>query len=493
MKSIRQELTRRLLWTILLLVGGGLLAVYFAGQAALQDQFDETLLSKAMAMSTLTRQDREKIVISPFEQHLHGYAEDVASDFFQMWLPDGSVVARSSSLGGRDLPRHYSTESHNSALFVDATAPDGTPIRVIGFSFHPRQTNNELTPYESITLGLAVAAKRDELDQTLLLFRIGLAIFGTVLLAAFGLIVPRVLRQGLEPLQKLAAQAAAITADSLDCRFPVDNLAQELRPISERLNEVLSRLEESFNRERQFSANLAHELRTPLAEQRGMLELALKWPAKRNPNTDQQVLDVVLHTEGIVLRLLTLLRSEHGTLPIVWEPLALDRVMALSWRPFADKAGKRGLGVRFEAPSGLVIEADGPLLRSVLANLFDNATEYAPAGGEITVQAGLEGGRFSLCVCNTVGPNLEAADLPHLFDRFWRKEAARTGGIHTGLGLTFVRAVVLAHGWTLTANLVEPGLFRLQIEGGRAAVSARFAAADANGQSRPAAPPSPRA
>jgi two-component system sensor histidine kinase QseC len=225
----------------------------------------------------------------------------------------------------------------------------------------------------------------------------------------------------------------------------------ELQPICARLNALLARLEESFARERRFSADLAHELRTPLAELRSLAECALMWPETRDAATDRDTLAVARQMESLVGNMLALARAEHGRLAVRREPVAMEALVQEIWRPFQARAVARGLRPEM-ALQGTAATADPVLLRSILANLFDNAVNYAPAGGTVRITGDAGPAGVTVQVANATD-NLEPADLDRLFDRFWRKEAARTDGNHTGLGLPLARMFAGAMDWTLTAAL----------------------------------------
>jgi two-component system sensor histidine kinase QseC len=446
--SIRRQLTRRLLGTTVGLLAGGLAALLGVAGYAVVHQFDVALRTKALAISTVAIVTPDTVRVEFTDRFLQGFDDAKPRDFFQLWGPDGATLARSESLGHADLPRL--TGTIDRPRFFLLRLPTGRPGRALGFVFKPKQARGTARP---LMLELVVASDRDDLDDTLV-WLIGLAAgCGGLLLATTLWLVPRLLRRGLQPLDRLGEQAAGIDAGSLSARFPADALPEELQPIAGRLNDLLARLELSFERERRFSGDLAHELRTPIAELRSLAECALKWPESREPATDGDVLAIARHMEALTTRMLALARGQQDQLAGPTETFDLAPRVEEIWRPFAPRAEARGLTVQL-ALAPAAVTADPVLLRSILANLFDNAVEYAPATAlvGISLEHGPRG--VALCVTNPAG-ELEPADVARLFDPFWRKEAARSGGQHFGLGLSLARTFATAMGWTLGATLNE--------------------------------------
>jgi two-component system sensor histidine kinase QseC len=446
--SIRRQLTRRLLGTTVGLLAGGLAALLGVACYAVVHQFDVALRTKALAISTVAIVTPDSVRVEFTDRFLQGFDDAKPRDFFQLWGPDGTTLARSESLGRADLPHQAGTIDR--PRFFLCRLPTGRPGRALGFAFKPKRARGTARP---LMLELVVASDREDLDETLL-WLTGLAAgCGVLLLATTLWLVPRLLRRGLQPLDLLAEQAAGIDAGSLAARFPADALPEELQPIAGRLNDLLARLELSFERERRFSGDLAHELRTPIAELRNLAECALRWPESREPATDGDVLAISRHMEALTTRMLALARGQQDQLAGQTETFDLAPRVEEIWRTFAPRAEARGLTVQLTlAPAS--VTADPVLLRSILANLFDNAVEYAPAAATvgISLERGAQG--VALCVTNPAG-ELETADVARLFDPFWRKEAARSGGQHFGLGLSLARTFATAMGWTLDATLDE--------------------------------------
>ena len=331
MRTIRQQLTRKLLLGFALVLGLGGFGVYLCTRAALLDQFDQILRAKANTIASATEQHGSRINVELAEQFLSEYDEGIAVHFFQLRRADGATLRRSKSLGQADLP---TLEGHSKRpLFWNLKLPTGHAGRAMSFTFRP-QLARQSSSVEPAELTLVVASAREELDETLAVLAAVLAGCGILLLGATAWIVPRLLRRELTPLNQLADQTGRIHASSLSIRFPTDSVPRELQPISQRLNDLLSRLEQSFERERRFSADLAHELRTPIAELRALADLALKWPESRPAEMDRDTLAIALQMEGIVTRLLALLRSERGQLvpdrqSVLVAPLVRDVLAAL--------------------------------------------------------------------------------------------------------------------------------------------------------------------
>ena len=448
--SIRRQLTRELLVVALALLGGGLLALYFAARHAVMEQFDEALQAKALAVSTMTLPSPDGVKVLFSDRFMRGFDDRTPRDYFQLWDANGRTLSRSESLIRGELPPL--TGPLESPRRWNLTLPSGRPGRAVGFTFRPRDPADpkHLEP----ELQLVIASDRQALDDTLqgLLW---LAAACAVLLAGATLwLVPRVLRRGLQPLERLGDHAARIDAASLSTRFPTDELPSELQPITGRLNHLLARLEASFERERRFSADLAHEFRTPLAELRSLAECALKWPDTRDHATDRETLAIARQMETMVAHMLALTRGEQGQVPLRAEPVALDELVNHVWQCRAARAAARSLHIRV-ATAAAPVKADPALLNSIVANLCDNAVDYTPLGGEVRLDVKTVNGGVVLRITNTTA-DLEPADVPRLFDRFWRKEKARSGGTHLGLGLPIARTFADAMGWTLTASADAP-------------------------------------
>jgi len=462
MISIRRQLTRELLAAFLLLLGGALAALYFAARDEIIEQFDDALRAKAAAISSLTFQEETGLRVDASDQLFRSFGREHPRDFFEIRADNGHALARSPSLADADLP--LPNKSLDRPRFWNLDLPDGRPGRAMALKFTPMQEEGEPRANAARPqLDLVVASDSEPLVEALTELLIIGAACGALGVGATAWLVSRVLRRGLQPLARLGEQTARINADSLTTRFPTGDLPAELQPIVSRFNELLARLEISFERERRFSADLAHELRTPLAELRSLAECALKWPESRDRATDEEVLAAATQMQMMVTSLLALARGDQHQLVAGAVPVNLFELATEAWHPHAARAGQRELKVRW-ALAPVTVAADPALLRSVMGNLFENAVDYTATGGEIEIRLEVIAGSARLRVANPV-ENLQAGDVAKMFDRFWRKEEARSGGKHFGLGLSLARMFAEAMGWTLTAELAARGRLEFTLAG----------------------------
>lgn len=453
MTSIRQRLTRRLLLTLALLVSLGALTAFLCARAALMGQFDAALRARANALVGLVEQHGDHVELEASEELLRDYATGSTLASFQLWRTNGVSLLRSPSLGeaSLSLPAGPLTTPH----IYEIELPGDLDARALAVPFSPRAADSASEPPRAPLL-LVVALNRDSLDRTLTTLQLVFGATGVALLVAIACLVPPALRRELQPLDTLAEQAARIDSQSLHARFAGDGLPVELLPIATRLNELLARLEAAFDRERHFTADVAHEFRTPLAELRALAELSLKLPDTRTAQTDADTLAIAQHLESITTRLLALARGERGELAVHRERVALAPLLTTITARLQSQAATRRLTVTVRVPEDARVETDAALLRSILTNLAVNAVAYSREGTDIELTATPSERGFLLTVTNSPA-DLAPADLPRLCERFWRKDPARITDGHAGLGLALAQTFAHALGTELKPHLDAAG------------------------------------
>ncbi|MCT2541714.1 cell wall metabolism sensor histidine kinase WalK [Streptomyces atratus] len=246
----------------------------------------------------------------------------------------------------------------------------------------------------------------------------------------------------LRPVHDMTAKARRLSEHNLHERIASSGPDDELKELGDTLDALLARLERAFDSQRRFIANASHELRTPLATQRAAIQIGLDDPTPEDlVQTRQTLLDNNRRSERLIEGLLVLARSERGLAEGEREAVDLARVVA------EETARHPGA----EAATGLcTVRGNRLLLAQLVANLLANAVTYNVPDGTVDVSLVTVRGAALLKVRNT-GPVVDAADIPGLFEPFRRGEGRDRMGRGSGLGLSIVRSIAVAHGGTVTA------------------------------------------
>ncbi|CAN5597199.1 heavy metal sensor histidine kinase [soil metagenome] len=267
----------------------------------------------------------------------------------------------------------------------------------------------------------------------------GMVACAVITCAGIGMLVTR---RSLRPLKHLAQSVERVGATHLDERVPVDSWPQELQPLAIGFNKMLGRLEDSFTRLSQFSADLAHELRTPIAILRGEAEGALT--KTRSSDEYREVIESSLEElqrlSAMIDNLLFLARAETSA---SFNRREFDGYAALEEIREFYEAVSQDKGVEITCRGEGQVYAEPVLFRRALINLITNALRFTPAGGIITVALARRNGGSAVSVCDT-GCGISQRNIPNIFNRFFRGDATRsTQG--TGLGLSIVKSIMQIH------------------------------------------------
>jgi signal transduction histidine kinase len=250
----------------------------------------------------------------------------------------------------------------------------------------------------------------------------------------------------LQPLRRLADTVRSILRTGrTDVRVPTQNTGDALDELSSLVNAMLDRIDAVLAGMRGALDNVAHDLRTPMTRLRGIAETAL---TSSDPALVRDALADCLEESDRVIEMLNTLmdisEAETGTMALRREPTDFNGLIRQSVELYEDLAEERGVDIRTNVPSELVVEVDRNRMRQVLANLLDNALKYTPAGGVVEIAARRDNGDAVLTVSDT-GVGIPADELPRIWDRLYRGDKSRsTRGL--GLGLSLVKAIVAAHG-----------------------------------------------
>lgn len=445
MRSLKARLLLGLaVGTLTVLVASGFV-LYALIRAELVAEFDATLASEAHALATLVEEKNGRIQTELDEHGVAKFQPDGRPVHYQLWDREGKLVERSDSLGSSDLSRFGGTREQPEFRAVALLGEQRG--RMVGIHFVPHQDAeddsraNQPEADRRAKVTLVVARDTRRLEHTLR--RIGLLLAGVIGGAVVVSIVVAapIVRMSLHPLEKISAQIRALDINALAERLDSASAPDEVQAVIDCLNGLLDRLHDAFQRERAFSANVAHELRTPLAGLRSTIDVALAKPVESADyrRSLQRCLAICKQAESLTENLLVLARLDANQCQLRRETVSLEEVLVKAWAPQTTRANSHDLKIEWASDKSIKLTTDATLLSLIFRNLFDNAVSYADRGGHITVDASMTAGVATVCVCNS------ATRLPedledHVFDRFWRADASRSGnGEHVGLGLSLCR------------------------------------------------------
>jgi heavy metal sensor kinase len=416
---------------------------------ALYREVDDTIRSQAERFVTVFEAS-----IDPRRSRLPGTAIVFASQVFaQATTIDGELIDKSPGLGDQQLSLPDSMHQLNlagEAGFYDWYS-DGATMRV--YSAPVR------SPEGAIVATVQVAQSLDTINTMLQVARLALLIGGGIAVALAAVGGAFISGTALRPLNRIAATASRIArAEDLDQRiegvYPDDEVGQ----LAGTFNEMMGRLQDLFNTQQRLVADVSHELRTPLATIQGNIDL-LRRGAGNDPTMLRESLEAIDQEVARMSRLvrdLLLLAEADAGVQLTLKPIELDTLLLEVYREALLMANGR-IKVRLGHEDQAQVQGDADRLKQLLLNLVSNAIAYTPAEGSVTLSLHRRPDNWVRVTVADTGVGIAPEDLPHIFDRFWRVDRARTraaGG--SGLGLSIAMSIAEAHGGTLTVDS-EPG------------------------------------
>jgi len=294
---------------------------------------------------------------------------------------------------------------------------------------------------------LQIAMDLSEEDKLLGQYRMRIWMIVLPALAGCVLAGYGIARSGIAPIRQIVSTIRGVQSTTLDQRIEPAGYPADLQVLALTFNAMLSRIQDAFNRLSRFSADIAHELRTPLGSIRGEMEVTLA--KARSPEEYRETLGSCLEEcvrlSQLIDRLLFIARAERHETPLRREPVPLRAELEKVAEFYDAAASEAGVRLVVHVPDALEAFVDRTLLQSALGNLIDNAIRHTPSGGVITLSARQTAGAVELEVADT-GSGIPAEHLPFVLDRFYRVDSSRTrdlGG--TGLGLAIVKGIATLH------------------------------------------------
>jgi heavy metal sensor kinase len=451
-RNIRFKLT---LWYIVIL--GIILTsfstfLYLTLSRSLYNGIDVKIKSIAEVIASSSTNPYSQYSFSSLDRMLKdSFSLRPVTKFIQVLDESGRIGKKSDNLQNFQLPisiRALKNASQGSITFETTKAFGKYPLRMV--------TVPVIQGRRVINI-VQVATSLEEVEEalkTLLLIlwitvpsALGFASLGGLFLA----------NKALKPVDEITKTARMITSSSLNQRIKLKKTKDEIGRLAETFNDMISRLGRSFKQIRQFSADASHELRTPLTILKGEIEVGLR--RRRRPEEYRRILDSNLeevnHMTQIVDDLLFLSKADMGEIHLKKNRINLTGLISEVGTQVKVIAMAKNIKVHISNDSGVAVIGDRLRLRELLLNLVDNGVKYTPEGGEMRISVERDDGRVKLCVLDN-GIGIAPEDQPHIFDRFFRVDKARSreaGG--SGLGLSICKWIVEAHGGEIS---VESGV-----------------------------------
>lgn len=413
------------------------ITAFFAMKKGIENTVDENLEEQAGGieelMGRVLRREPERLP-DELREHEELRAED---DFAQV-----------SDQNGRWIYRSRRMASYNVLIPAEATRSPynfrsrGLPLRAL-----IRELNLGDNAYR-----IQVAAPMDDFYDALARFKWVVLLLSPLLLVLASGGGYWLSRRALMPVDQITQAAKEINSNNLAKRLDVPRTGDELQRLSETLNGMLARLEASFNRITQFTADASHELRTPLALMRTTTEVSLRTSQTISDyrEAQAQVLEELEKTSGLVEKLMLLARADAGVETLHPTPVRLAHCLHKACDDGRVLAEAKEITLKDNvSTSDLTVEGDSHALHRLFLILIDNAVKYTPPGGSLTVSL-TRSDNLALAEFRDTGIGIAPEDLPHIFDRFYRANKARSrefGGV--GLGLSIARWVAEAHGGSI--------------------------------------------
>jgi heavy metal sensor kinase len=421
----------------------------FAIKASLYHSIDDSLSDRiqgirrfmgaqisALSVNEIRDEFREHSILGP------------GGDLFQVCDGQGAWLYRSQPLENNQVPIRLPSQLANGIVREDIRVA-ATPLRVA----------SQQIVVNGRKYTVQVAAPIGEILESLERFRWTLIIFVPIVLLASSVGGYVVSRRALKPVDEISATARSISIHNLSERLLVPETGDELQRLSETLNGMLARLNESVRRMTQFTADASHELRAPIALIRTTAELTLG--RRRDPDEYEAALQDVLveaeRTSHLLDSMLTLARGDSGVDTLDLIPIDMGEAAREAIEESRTFAAEKNIGIDFRIlREGPEVDGDSHAIRRLFVILIDNAVKYTNPGGNIRVTVRTNGNSAEATVADT-GIGIAKDDQAHIFDRFWRVDKVRSraaGG--AGLGLSIARWIVDQHHGAIVVES-EPG------------------------------------
>ncbi|MEN8636445.1 HAMP domain-containing sensor histidine kinase [Pseudoalteromonas distincta] len=456
--SIKRKLVKNISAVISVILFTIFLTVDLSVDTWVEDQFNQSLTNKANYLKTLVEDDNNVVEFDFAGEFMSEYEAADATEFYQLWH-GSDVFERSDSLElyeNANLP--FLEMPINESKIIDYELPNGRDGRAL-ISHFVAQKDDRNPTHSAVfnTMTLAIAAPTAELNKVLII--IDLVFILTCVLGVFGVryLVTRIVNKGLHPLHNLNDQIKLLDITGVAQTIESDFKVEEIEPIRNELNKFITVNQQLYSNEKRLTSDIAHELKTPIAELISLSEVAIRYPDdKRISDTyTSDVLNISQRMKTIVSNLLLLQRSSSSAMQLNAQNIILNNLV----NQIVDELTFKHLSIKArlnnEITDEFTLNADEFSLNTILCNLIDNALFYGLSEAPIKLTAVNNSTNMTISVSNKVNKPLSSEQLTAIFDPLYQLDSSRTNNQRHGLGLSIVQSLCNLNGFTITASNTE--------------------------------------
>jgi signal transduction histidine kinase len=459
--SIHNKLSRYLSISISILLVSILLVTDISVDTWISEQFNRAMVSKIGLLETLVEEDEEGLEFDFAGEFMPEFEGKENPEYFQLWYKE-NVFERSDTLEFfeiRDLPRL--NVKLGESIFLDVTLPDGRVGKMLFTKFLP-QIDSELREKLGLTreefakkqkpMEFAYALSTEELDYVLWLVDVIFIITSIFAVFTVRKIVTVVISSSLKPINEFNNQLSKISLNSDNLEVSVEDLPQELVPIVKGVNQFIKENHSLYMREQRITSDIAHELKTPIAELLSLSEVAMKFPHEKQitDNLSNDVYEISSRLKHIVNSIM-LLQKSSSTHELDKSKVDIIELSSkiINRENFDNKEVKL-----LHKTTPLIVVTNRFALDTILSNLINNAFYYSPNDTAIDILTSkASDDKAIIKISNISNQECQETDLQLFFDPLWQKDQSRTSRDRFGLGLAIVKSYCEKLGATVSVSL----------------------------------------
>lgn len=462
-ESIEKNITLSILAGVLIIVSSVFFVADRVTEKWLKSVFDNAMIDKSNTLITLTKQLDDEIDFDFADEFMPEFSGGKNQEYFQIWVDKKPLVIleKSDSLGINSLPLKETTKP----IFFNLTLPDGRSGRILQVYFMPQIPEDEDRTPEALAkqdpVYLSITAETESLNNVIFYIRSTIIITVILVLLLFYLVTKFSVKKGLSVINDISHQFESIDVNHLSSRIRIDNPPREVKDLILECNVLLERLEGSFIREKRFSSDVSHELKTPITEIKSLTEIVLKWPKSKSitENYPQHILDICQKMESLVKDLLLLARFESDHSNITMSSINVIGSIKKSVLNFNKLLSEKDINIKYDINSDSLITANLSQWNILLNNIISNGVYHSSNKSIFYIHSSTNhDGYLTLFFSNKIH-NFDTKNIKHVFDPFWCADSSRSGE-RTGIGLALVKAICKKHNFKITAN-IEHDYFRV--------------------------------